>query len=241
MLKYVQTLVDKIRRNVQSWHEPCSAHAAAQNQQALTSRKVNRLEALIKTWEEVREERQTDVGFIELRQSTAVLEQMDKVTWPKSGDFLRKLAARNLAISKTLIELGERENEALKTGKLLETRLTQLKRGFEFTKNRIKLTGLSRKSGELLQSRRSTLLTSRADSHVVQKRRNEILNASLASDDLLQERQDFLVLKSKIYNQLDNLDADLTQNQNDMLSTQAFLLLESLKRPERPISNISKP
>jgi len=203
---------------------------AAQNQQALTSRKVNRLETLIKTWEEVREERQTDVGFIEFRQSTAALGQMDKKTWPKSGDFLRKLAERNLGISKTLIELGEKESDALKTDKLLNTRLTQIKRDFEFTKNRIKLTGLSRKSGQLLQSRRSTLLTSRADSRVAQNRRNEILNASLASDDLLQERQDFLVLKGKIYNQLDNLDADLTQGQNNMLSTQAFLMLESYRK-----------
>ena len=203
---------------------------AAQNQQALTSRKVNSLETLIKTWKEVREERQTDVGFIEFRQSTAVLEQMDKKTWPKSGDFLRKLAARNLAISKTLIELGEKESEALKTGKLLDTRLTQIKRDFDFTKNRIKLTGLSRKSGQLLQSRRSTLLTSRANSGVAQKRRNEILNTSLANDDLLQERQNYLVLKSKIYNQLDNIDADLTQSQNDMLSTQAFLMLESYRK-----------
>ena len=203
---------------------------AAQNQQALTSRKVNRLEALIKTWKEVREERQTDVGFIEFRQSTAVLEQIDKKPWPKSGDFLRKLAERNLGISKTLIELGEKESDALKTKKLLDTRLTQIKRDFEFTKNRIKLTGLSRKSGQLLQSRRSTLLTSRANSRVAQKRRNEILNTSLASDDLLQERQNFLVLKSKIYNQLDNIDADLTQGQNNMLSTQAFLMLESYRK-----------
>ena len=203
---------------------------AAQNQQALTSRKVNRLEALIKTWEEVREERQTDVGFIELRQSTAILQQMDKNTWPKSGDFLRKLAAGNLAISKTLIELGEKGKDALRTSRLLETRLTQIKRDFEFTKNRIKLTGLSRQSGQLLQSRRSTLLTSRADSRVAQKRRNKILNASLANDDLLQERQNFLVFKNKIYDQLDNLHEDLPQNQNAMLSTQAFLLLESNRK-----------
>ena len=203
---------------------------AAQNQQALTSRKVNRLDALIKTWEEVHEERQTDVGFIEIRQSTAALEQMDKETWPKSGDFLRKLGTRNLAISKTLIELGEKGKDALRTSRLLETRLTQINRDFEFTKSRIKLTGLSRQSGQLLQSRRSSLLTSRADSRVAQKRRNEILNASLANDDLLQERQNFLVLKGKIYNQLDNLDADLPQSQNDILSTQAFVLLESYRK-----------
>ena len=202
----------------------------AQNQQALISRKVNRLNALIKTWEEVREERQTDVGFVELRQAKTVLSQMDKETWPKERDFLRELAKNNLSMAKTLVELSERETRASKTAKLLETRLKQINSDFKVTKRRINLLGLSRKSGHLLQSRRATLMMSRADSQVAQKRRNEILNVSLASDDLLQERQNFLVLKDKTYNQLDNLESELTKEQNDMLTTQAFLLFESYRQ-----------
>lgn len=202
----------------------------AQNQQAVISRKVNRLNALIKTWEEVREERQTDVGFVELRQAKAALTQMDKQTWPKEGNFLRESAKKNLSMSEALVELGEKETQASKTAKLFKTRLTQIKRDFDLTKRRIALLGLSRKSGQLLQSQRGTLLSSRADSQVAQKRRNEILDTSLASDDLLQERQNFLVLKNKTYGQLDSLETGLTKEQNDMLTTQTFLLLESYRK-----------
>jgi hypothetical protein len=41
-------------------------------------------------------------------------------------------------------------------------------------------------------------LTSRADSGVARDRRKKILRVNLAHDDLLQARQDFLVLKNKI-------------------------------------------
>ena len=155
---------------------------------------------------------------------------MDKETWPKSGDFLHELAANNLTMSKALIELSDKATQANKTAKLLQARLNQLQDDFELTRKRIKVMGLSRKSGQLLQSRRGSLLTSRADSRVAENRRDEIVLASLAGDDLLQERQDFLVLKNNIYNQLDKLDTHLTREQNDMLTIQAFLLLESYRK-----------
>ncbi len=84
--------------------------------------------------------------------------------------------------------------------------------------------------GKLLHSRRVTLSTSRVDSRVAHKRREEILRVNLASDDLLQERQDFLALKNKIYEQLDDLEPSLTKEQIDMLTTQALLLLESRQK-----------
>jgi hypothetical protein len=119
----------------------------AQDQQAFTARKVIRLENLIKTWEDVKEYRQSDAGFIELRQSQAILQQMDKESWPKQADFLRELANGNLTLSKTLIELGQKETEAKKIAKLLETRLSQIQRDFALTKRRTELMGLSREAG----------------------------------------------------------------------------------------------
>ncbi|HEA67712.1 MAG TPA: mechanosensitive ion channel [Desulfobacterales bacterium] len=204
--------------------------AIAQDRQAFTARKVIRLENLIKTWEDVKEYRQSDAGFVELRQTQAILQQMDKESWPKQADFLRELANGNLTLSKTLIELGEKETEAKKVAKLLETRLSQIQRDFALTKRRTELMGLSREAGQLLRSRRSTLLTSRADSDVARDRRKKILRVNLTHDDLLQARQDFLVLKNKIYTQLDDLEPSLTKDQTHLLTTQAFLSLESRRK-----------
>jgi len=85
---------------------------AARDQQAFTARKVIRLENLIKTWEDVKEHRQSDTGFIELRQAHAILQQMNKESWPKQAGFLRELANGNLTLSKTLIELGQRRQRS---------------------------------------------------------------------------------------------------------------------------------
>ena len=123
-----------------------------QNQQALVARKVNRLEAQIKTWESVRERRQNDVGFIELRQAQESLKEMAAKGWPKDGDFLRKLGEENLALSKTLIDLDSKEQQAAKTTQLLETRANQTEKDFELTQRRITMMGLTRKAGQWLQS-----------------------------------------------------------------------------------------
>jgi potassium efflux system protein len=202
----------------------------ARDQQAFTSRKVIQLENLIKTWEDVKEHRQSDTGFIELRQVHAILRQMNKESWPKQAGFLLELAKGNLTLSKTLIELGQKETEAKKVAELLETRMNQIQRDFALTKRRTELMGLSREAGQLLRSRRSTLLTSRADSGVARDRREKILRVNLAQDDLLQARQDFLVFRNKIYTRLDDLEPSLTKNQNHLLTTQAFLLLESRRK-----------
>ena len=204
--------------------------AITQNQQALASRKVNRLEALIKTWESVRERRQSDLGFIELRQSQESLKAMGASNWPKAGDFLQKMGEENLVLSKTLIDLDGREQEAEKTTQLLETRVDQTEKDFELTQRRITMMGLTRKAGLWLQSRRETLRKSRANTKVALQRRNEILRVNLANDELIQERQDYLVLKNNIYEQLDNLESSLTPKQNEELNMQAFLLLESRRK-----------
>jgi potassium-dependent mechanosensitive channel len=204
--------------------------AVAQNQQALFTRKVHRFEALIKTWESVRENRQSDVGFIQLRQTQESLKEMAVDNWPEEGDFLRKLAEQNRSLSETLIELDTREQQAGKTAKLLETRLDQTRKDFELTQRRVKMMGLTRKAGQWLQSRRETLRKSRANSRVALERRNEILRVSLANDDLIQERQDYLVLKNNVYDQLDNLEGSLSSKQNETLTMQAFLLLESRRK-----------
>ncbi|OQY45471.1 MAG: hypothetical protein B6240_08695 [Desulfobacteraceae bacterium 4572_87] len=204
--------------------------AMTQNQQALFTRKVHRFETLIKTWESVREYRQSDVGFIEMRQTQESLRQMASENWPKAGDFLKKLGEQNLALSETLIELDAKEQEADKTAKLLEARLDQTEKDFELTGRRVKMMGLTRKAAQWLQSRRETLRKSRANPRVALERRNEILRVSLASDEMIQERQDYLVLKNKIYDQLDNLEASISPKQNEALSMQAFLLLESRRK-----------
>lgn len=204
--------------------------AATQNQQALFTRKVHRFETLIKTWESVRDYRQSDVGYNEMRQSQESLRQMTSENWPGSGDFLKKLGEQNLALSETLIELDAKEQEADKTAKLLETRLDQTEKDFELTGRRVKMMGLTRKAAQWLQSRRETLRKSRANPRVAHERRNEILRVSLASDEMIQERQDYLVLKNKIYDQLDNLEASISPKQNEDLSMQAFLLLESRRK-----------
>ncbi|MBC8178447.1 MAG: mechanosensitive ion channel [Deltaproteobacteria bacterium] len=202
----------------------------AQDQQAFTARKVIRLENLIKTWEDVKEHRQSDAGFIELRQAHAILQKMNKEPWPKQARFLRKLANGNLTLSKTLIQLGQEETEAKKVAELLETRLRQIQKDFALTKRRTELMGLSKQAGQLLRSRRNTLLTSRADSGVARNRRDKILRINLAQDDLMQARQDFLVFRNKIYTQLDDLESSLTKNKNHLLTTQAFLMLESRRK-----------
>ena len=204
--------------------------AVTQNQQALISRKVNRLEAQIKTWESVRERRQSDVGFIELRQAQESLKEMTAKDWPKAGDFLRQLGEENRSLSKTLIDLDSKEQQAAKTTKLLETRADQTEKDFGLTQRRITMMGLTRKAGLWLQSRRETLRKSRADTKVALHRRNEILQANLANDELIQERQDYLVLKNNIYEQLDNLESSLTPKENEELNMQAFLLLESRRK-----------
>ena len=204
--------------------------AVAQNQQALISRKVNRLEALIKAWETARERRQSDLGFIELRHAQESLKEMRGSSWPKAGDFLAKLAEENLQLSKTLIDLEKKEQEADKTAKLLETRFQQTENDFELTQRRITMMGLTRKAGQWLQSRQETLRTSRANAKVAIQRRNEILRVNLANDELIQERQDYLVLKNSVYEQLENLETSLTPKQNESLTMQTFLLLESRRK-----------
>ena len=202
----------------------------ARDQQAFTARKVIRLENLIKTWENVKEHRQSDAGFIELRQVHAILQQMNKESWPKQARFLRELANGNLTLSKTLIQLGQEETEAKKVAELLETRLRQIQKDFALTKRRTELMGLSKQAGQLLRSRRNTLLTSRANPGVARDRRDKILRVNLAQDDLMQARQDFLVFRNKTYTQLDDLESSLTKNKNHLLTTQAFLLLESRRK-----------
>jgi len=170
------------------------------------------------------------VGYIQLRQTQESLREMAGDNWPKDGDFLRKLAEQNRSLSETLIELETREQQVGKTAKLLETRLDQTHKDFELTRKRIKMMGLTRKAGQWLQSRRETLRKSRANPRVALQRRNEILRVNLANDNLIQERQDYLVLKNNIYDQLDNLEASLSPKQNEALTMQAFLLLESRRK-----------
>ena len=204
--------------------------AITQNQQALFTRKVHRLETLIKTWESVRKHRQSDVGYMQMRQNQESLKQMASENWPKGGDFLKKLGKQNLALSETLIQLDAQEQAAEKTAKLLEVRLNQTEKDFELTQRRVKMMGLTRKAAQWLQSRRETLLKNRANPRVALERRNEILKVNLANDDLIQERQDYLVLKNNVYDQLENLEASISPKQNETLSMQAFLLLESRRK-----------
>ena len=202
----------------------------SRNQLALMSRKVNRLETLIKTWEKVRDHRQNDVGYSELRQAQESLREMSAQDWPKEGDFLKILGEENLDLSKTLIDVDARELDAVKAAKLLEARVEQTQKDFELTRRRITMMGLTRKAGQWLKSRRETLRTSRADTKVALQRRNEILRVNLANDELIQSRQEYLALKNKIYEQLDHLESKLTPRQNELLTMQAFLLLESRRK-----------
>jgi len=92
------------------------------------------------------------------------------------------------------------------------------------------MMGLTRKSGQILQAKRATLLTSRANSKIAKKRSEDILNANLTSDDILQESQNFLPYKDEIYNQLDNMGGKVSENENNVLTTQAYVLLESYRK-----------
>ena len=198
---------------------------------ARMARAVEQLEKLIKAWSEIKSARQTDIGFTELRQNSAALKLLSEKNYPNVNiEPLQKLAKRNVEISQEIITVGRSENEADKSLAILEARQKQLIEDFAITSRRVKMMGLTKKSGKLLQAKRIVLLTSQAYPQIVKKRSENILNASLKSDDLIQESQKFLPYKNNIYQELDKLEGKIPENQFNTLSTKAFVLLESYRK-----------
>ncbi len=196
------------------------------------SRKVSRLQKLIKTWGDIKESRQADIGYSELRQNSYTLKQLNNKAYSKVKiSFLKKLAERNATIAKEIISVGQKENEADKALNILDARLKRMENDFTLTNRRITMMGLNKKSGDLLQAKRAALLTSRADPSIARKRNDLILNANLANDDIIQEAQNFLPFKDEIYNKLDNIETKkLSAQLNNELTTNAFILLESYRK-----------
>jgi len=107
---------------------------------AMMSRKVSQLEKLIKTWGEVKQTRQTDIGFTELRQNKATLKQLNKQSYPNINiASLQKLAKRNIEIAQEIITAGRKDNNADKSLGILKARQKQLEEDFAITSRRIKL------------------------------------------------------------------------------------------------------
>jgi len=201
------------------------------NKLATISRKAVRLERLLKAWSQVKDSRQTDTGYTELRQNIIILTELNKQTFSHLKiNFLKQLTNRNIAIAKIIIEVSQLGSEADKALQMLDSRYKLIEQDFSTTKRRIKMMGLTRKSGQILQAKRATLLTNCADSKIAKKRNQDILNANLNSDDILQESQNFLPYKDEIYNQLDNMGGKVSENENNVLTTQAYILLESYRK-----------
>ena len=203
---------------------------SSKNNLAKATRKASKLQELIKTWKKVYEEHQSDVGYAEWRQAKIILRGMDQKSWPKSGDFLRPLAKNNLGIAKTIIEINQKKSQAKKSVLILKERLTQLQSDFKLTRRHVKMMGLSRKSGKLLQERRATLQMGRANSKIAKKRNAEIINASMASDYLQREIQNFFVVKNKVYNKLDKISGKAAGKDDDILTTSAFMVIDSYRK-----------
>ena len=199
---------------------------------AKLSRKVSSLKKLIKTWGDIKESRQTDIGYTELRQNSYTLQQLDNKTYSNIDiAFLKELSKKNIALAKEIVSIGQKENEADKALEILTTRKERMENDFKLTSRRIAMMGLNKKSGDLLQAKRAILLTSRADPSIARKRNELILAANLANDDVIQEAQNYLPFKDEIYNKLDNLDSKKIPTQvNNQLTTTAFVLLESYRR-----------
>ncbi len=198
---------------------------------ARMARKVDQLGKLIKAWGAIKETRQSDIAFVELRQNKVYLNELNNKTYPNVNiEFLQKLAKRNIEIAQEIITVGRSENKAEKSLSILTARKKLLTEDFAITSRRIKMMGLTKKSGAILQAKRAVLLTSRAYPEIVEKRNENILNANLKSDDLLQESQSYLPYKDKIYQELDNLPESIPENKLNTLSTTAFVLLESNRK-----------
>ena len=205
--------------------------AATTNKIAVMSQKVDRLEKLIKTWGKIRETRQSDIGYTELRQNNSILNQLNSNSFSNVNiDFLKKLAKRNIEIAKNIISLGQKENEANKVLEILKARQTRLENDFTATSRRIKMMGLTKKSGKLLQTKRALLLSSRADPDISKKRTENILNANLNADDMIQEIQNYLPFKDNIYKKLEKYEKKISEKVNDILATNTFMLLESYRK-----------
>ena len=201
------------------------------NKLARLSRKVARYEKLINTWGKIKETRLSDIGFMELRQNNSLLKQLNNNSFSNVDiDFLKKMANRNIEIAKIIITVGRKENEADKALEILQARQKRMENDFAITSRRIKMMGLTRKSGQLLQAKRGMLLTSRADPEIAKTRNESILTANLNSDDIVQEAQNYLPFKYNIYQELEKLEGKIPEEENNSLTTSAFMLLESYRK-----------
>jgi len=93
------------------------------NKLAIISRKVIRLERLIKAWSKVKENHQTDTGYTELRQNNTISEQLNQQAYSHLKiNYLKKLNKRNIEIAKIIIEVSQLDSEADKALQMLESR-----------------------------------------------------------------------------------------------------------------------
>ena len=198
---------------------------------AFQTRTLSRAKKIIEIWEDIRKSRLTDVVYEELRQNNETLKQLNSISTEKINiNFLKKIAERNISIANKLIDIKRKKNAAEKDLNILKEREELLKKDYLSTQKRIDMMGLTEKTGLLLQTKRATLQTSNADPSIAIKRSNNIVNTNLESDELVQETQQYLPFKDSTYQQLDNLERRLSKNENDILTTNAFLLLESYRK-----------
>ncbi|MCP4177751.1 MAG: mechanosensitive ion channel [bacterium] len=207
---------------------------------AIISRKVIRLNKLIKTWQKVKDNHQTDIGFSELRRNKIILSTIKKNSHEYPNvDFLLNLAKKNKKMAENIIEDSQLVSDSEKELLVLDSRYILLEKDFSSTKRRIKMMGLTRKSGQILQAKRVLLNHTKADPLIAKGRNNDIINVSLKSDDILQEEQDFLRYRDQIYNKLDELENKSSENQFDALTIHAYILLESYRKLLSESGNIA--
>ena len=203
--------------------------STANTRMASLSMKVSKLDNVIKTWEKVKNLRQTDAGYAGLRQAENTLKITKRANWPKNGDFLKNIVLRNIKLAKTIIDLNRNKTRAQNNLSILESRLKQNEENFELTKRRIKMMGLTKKTGKMLQARRATIETSTANPEIARKRQDDILDLSLKNDDIIVETQNFLPLKNNTYKTLDGLEKKIDKTKYDFITTQTFVILENYR------------
>ena len=203
--------------------------STANTRMASLSMKVSKLDNVIKTWEKVKNSRQADVGYDGLRQAENSLKITERANWPKSGDFLKNIVMRNIKLAKTIIELNRNKTRAQNDLSILESRLKQNEENFELTKRRIKMMGLTKKTGKMLQAKRAAIETGTANPEIARKRQEDILDLSLKNDDIIVETQNFLPLKNNTYKTLDGLEKKIDKTKYNFITTQTFVILENYR------------
>jgi len=198
---------------------------------SLMLKKVDEFKKIIKTWGDIKENRQSDLAYAEIRKNKSILTIINEKSFPSIKlDFLENLCEKNLNFAKTIISIDRKDNEAEKDLVILTERLKQVDTDYKITTKRITMMGLTNKSGEILLAKRAILSTSYADPTIAKKLNENILNANLSSDDMVQEEQDFRPFKSSIYNELEKLDGKISETKILELTTNVFILLESYRK-----------